>query len=378
MTGLSELFHDLADEAKCYDVTEGVLRGARRRRRMRLAAAPAALVAVVALVAAGLSARPETRRAPLATPPASPSAARVLPKACVPQVLPLAPGYAYGLVAGGDPTGRLLVGVLDLSGERARSVIWADGQIQLLSPPGRQASVADINSSGVAIGNSLVMSRNWEVNSAWAYHDGEYTVLKGERAQVSAINEQGVIVGNVDGRPALWRSVTAQPELLALPFAPEDFVSANAFGVADDGTVIGVSNDSRPPAALLWRPDGTLDTLPQARLFSSISAGWVTGVDATGLVRWNLRTRQVEPVATLGGVNALVNAQGWMAGATGDGGLAVVAGAEQLKLPAPPGALQPQAVVSVLSDDGRTVAGWFGGDPKTEQFEAMPVVWHCS
>jgi hypothetical protein len=327
-----------------------------------------------------VAARPGPGPAPQATPSASPSAApaRVLPEACVPQVLPLAPGHSQGMVIGGDPTGRLLVGALDLSYERTRSVIWTEGRIQLLSPPGKEVGVAAINSAGVAVGNSLVKSGRWEVNSAWAYHDGGYTVLKGERTQVSDINEQGVIVGNVNRRPAVWRSLTAQPELLALPFVPVDFVNANAIGVDEDGTIIGVSNDSRPRAALLWRPDGTMDTLPGARWFTSISNGWVAGVGSAHLVRWNWRTRKVHPVYHLDGTGALVNAQGWLAGVDRDKQITVVAGDEQLKLPAPPGALQPQVQVSVLSDDGRTVAGWFGGDPNTEKVEAMPVVWHCT
>ncbi|GIH04182.1 hypothetical protein Rhe02_22490 [Rhizocola hellebori] len=377
MTGLSELFHDLADEAKFYDVTEGALRGARRRRRARLAAAPVAVVSVAAVVVAGLTARADSRPGPgpQATPSVTASPARVLPEACVPQVLPLADGYTQGMVVGGDPTGRLLVGSLDVSRERTRSVIWADGKIQLLSPPGTEFGVTDINSSGTAVGNSLDGPQGKEVSVAWVLHDGQYTTLKGEAAQAYAINSHGVIVGNVKGKPAVWRSLTAEPQLLQTNAPAAAVYVGAAYDIDDDGYITGRVDTPRMSPAL-WRPDGTLDSLPDAVDLAAISNGWVLGTSRSGPARWNLRTRRMDPISQAGLTR--INAQGWMAGIHSYKKVMLVAENEALQLPVPAGVPTEQAAMTFLSDDGLTLAGWYGGDPTGDEVVAVPVMWRCA
>ena len=379
MTGLSELFHDLADEAKFYDVTEGALRGAKRRRRARLAVAPVAVVAVV--MAAAVAVAPASGPAPLVSPSLSPTGSPVVafPKACVPQVLAMPPGFGHAIVTGGDPSGRHILGWLSPGSSAAMPVMWVDGVPQVLTLPGKSPVLVDMNSAGVAVGVANVSSGPSKTNAAFVYHSGKVSMLRGELTTVRAISDSGVIIGAVGDRPALWRSADGEPQLLPVP----DGMFGTFSDIDDDNTAIGDwVTDRRPPTWYTWLPDGTAQMLPGERMQFSIRRGWVAGSEGGKALRWNVATGVTEQLAgQLDGLYARINAQGWALGTTRDGGVQLASPTQFVMLPPPPDAPTGGRNVKVLSDDGRIAAGWLSGYTPTQvgpEVKATPVLWHCS
>lgn len=379
------------------DVARAIAAGRRRRFQIGLAGSAAAVVAVGLVVGASALVVQDTRRtpAPLAGAPArtgssgsgAPSAAPA-PNACTVARLPMPAGQGTTSVAGGgDPSGRYVLGRSYPTGnDNHPLIIWDNGQPRTIAMSGTDQNFTDINSAGEAVGTSFGSTGEM----SWAYQDGRLTRLAGSNAEALGINEQGVIVGSVDDKPAMWRSASAQPTMLALPSAGG---SGTATGIDEDGTIVGRVQGApgNPALGYEWRPDGTGKELPaptangrplNGYYASAIRNGWVIGkgdMDSKSLgyldlVRWNLRTGKID-VTKSQGLAVTVNAQGWIAGDMDKGIHAgLLADGKQLALPNLDGAPEEIANVAyVISDDGATLAGQAVA-PNGEQ-EA--VVWHC-
>lgn len=265
-------------------------------------------------------------------------------------------------------------------------------------PGDLEEDLADVNSSGTAVGWSYAGGDTDSGPVPYVYRDGKVSRLPGvSRGSAYAINEAGAIAGDDGGGgPVVWPSATAQPIRLPVPAGTD---RAAASDIDEDGTVVGTLNPDQMlvPSAkgvgttipYVWFPDGTHRQLPIPSLNGekplgasarSIRNGWVTGMAMTAgqkgwAVRWNLRTGEVRAVEQLpSGVDA-VNAQGWLIGTDHKGRAALFAGAAPVVLP-PLASNQTDGlsvIASTISDDGRTI----GGQADNSNDVIQAVIWHC-
>jgi hypothetical protein len=381
MTSLGPLFTNLAEDAKQYGDADRALVSARRRRTLRRATGSTLAAIAVTSVLFGLPLnRPDTNAIPTTSNPASPlpsPVAEPFAATCAVSRLPLPTGYTYSTITAADPTGRLVAGLLDPDNDnRRRPALWADGQIKLLTPPGQDPSVTDINGHGAAVGGSTVRNaKGMLVTTAWHYYNGKFTTLKGENPAATAINEQGVIVGSVGMSPARWRDASAEPEILTVP----DFITTpiGVTGLDEDGTMLSMPR-------VLWQPDGTLSRFPPKFGGVAIRQGWVSGRSGqpfAPLYRLNLRTSQLDLLdGDLTGVHSVINANGWVVGQTKDNRLQLATPSRHLDLLPPPGNDIPdEASAAFISDDGHIIGGNFAREygPNYE-LRSIAVLWHCS
>ncbi|HLL69547.1 MAG TPA: hypothetical protein VK453_28080 [Micromonosporaceae bacterium] len=395
-----------------------VTRAGRARERARWAGGGVAVAAAtaVALVAApvllsgvgGPGAQPADRGA--ATAAAAPGEPDPAPDAlvCTPQRLPVPTGAQAPVITGVDPTGRYLAGALGQVDDAnpGRALLWTDGQLSVLAPPGTSAEAVAVNSAGVVVGKSLRAGRSF----GWVYRNGTYSELAPPSGLVAvpvAINERGDIAGWAwaagDGNETavVWaadRPATARRLTAAGPAIASD--------IADDGTVVGTLGDGTRP--YVWAPDGTGRPLagPDSQSTGKVLAvagPWAYGWAGTATsppvarsapssppaggtakdkneagsvprwVRWHLPTGQVE---VLSGIDpAGINATGLVVGTLGSaqtGGPAVLRDGAPVALPR----LEERynrGTASVISDDGRTIAGdnWANDAP------GELVRWRC-
>jgi uncharacterized membrane protein len=368
-----------------------VRRGARRRRRLRigLVTGCTAVVVVLASVAGayGYSLKKPTRQ-PL-VPAASPAAK--LPAACAVEALPLPDGQTSSIVTGGDRTGHYLVGRSQDGDGKFTVLVWHDGQLTgQAEMPGLDGTLDDINSAGVAIGNSVPDGGG---NTPWLFRDGQLTELTapGEgagKATAKAIGEQGTVVGSrraLGGGQAPVTWPTGESTATDLKIS-----SGGALGEAEDvdadGTIIGrIEYPIDPFYAAVWRPGGDgSERLPAVGhsletrnlLPISISDGVVAG-------RWggpsgpamtlDLKTGTATVLDRAKGAGQM-NARAWFAGRTTDG-LALLSTTARTELPV--GNLgdvaSDQTVVRSLSDDGKVI----GGQVADPDGNTRAAIWHC-
>jgi uncharacterized membrane protein len=385
------------------DIGQAMTEGRRRRRVRRLtgllSAGTATAVILVAVPVAASALRPGGPPAigavdgsGLPTGTASVVAPPPAPAACTIAKLPVPKGE-MSLVTGGDPTGRYLVGQSypDDNGY-PQLLMWHDGSVRQLYTAGDDKVLNDVNSTGDAVGFSNLDGKSY----AFAYVNGQMSPLSADPSQAYAINARGNIAGVVNGRATGWRSPLGDPFPLRTP--PGDWQGA-AYGVDDDGTMVGTLRSNGIEQAYMWAPDGAVHQLPvpeidggpatASRAFR-VYAGWATGmaargvskvgapapVGATAAVRWNLRTGEVQVIPGLDGPVEGVNAYGWIAGGDAKGRAVLVSDAGVLPLPSLATPLHAQdSYASTVSDDGRTIAGRSVLDDKNRTVRA--VVWHC-
>ncbi|WDZ85062.1 hypothetical protein [Micromonospora cathayae] len=387
------------------DLARAVRDGRRRRRARRMTGAGSAAL-VVALAA--LVAVPVLRDAGRSegTPPAA-----APPTGCTVERLPLPAGAGSGDVTTGDPTGRYLLGSVaspDLSG--GWTVLWVDGRLRELPPAARNLTLLDVNTAGQAIGvggdrGSVGYFHQLDSGQGASGDGGVVRPLPGgPNTQPVAINEAGRIAGNRlrvgpdDPNlsvPVVWASSTSTPVELALP-GPD--WAGRAEGIADDGTIVGsVGQGGGFQRGYLWRPDGTGEFLPTppgaAHFFRPTARGpWAIGSSLPEnqsparqqVARLRLSTGEFAPLPQVAeGFRPLAgNARGWVVGLVGTDRAGLLTEAGLLELAPPridpaPALLSPMA--RVLSDDGRTIAGFYqyrstDGQPiRTGE----PLRWTC-
>jgi hypothetical protein len=224
-------------------------------------------------------------------------------------------------VNGADVTGRWAVGSTEID-RSTEQVIWQDGKVSLPSLPFGQGGLADVNTSGLAVGYGLT-SNYLSVPVAWSESTGlrELPVPhEGWAAEATGINSRGDIVGTAhvagehDNRYAVRWPAGAPGTVEVMP---GDGPHA-ALGVDEDGTVlvqkgaIGV-----PGPAVVWDPaDGDVESLGEDTFGTAISGGYVIGHQNDGndqkRMLWNLRGPDRE-ILDIDIVSA-VNKQGTIAG----------------------------------------------------------------
>jgi hypothetical protein len=398
------------------DIDKAIADGTRRQRTLRAAGSGAVALATLAVLAGGWAVVTPQRGASDGTPSdntaasasggAAPEATGPTPPtSCAVQVLEMPAGQPpMSVVSGGDPSGRYVVGRSYPGNSRTpRMLIWDHGKVTAVAMQGEDQLLRDITSTGVAVGTSYV--GDGTETAAWVYRDGVMSRLIGRHAEANGINESGVIVGAVNDRPALWRSATSQPTMLATPGGAW---VGQAMGIDEDGTVVGVlGTDLGTRTGYLWRPDGTAEKLPTPQVrgkpatmytADSIRNGWVAGwarldersggrptddskpargggvgdISYIAAPRWNLRTGAVETPDGIQLAEA-INRHGWMVG-SGPGPVLFAEG-RTVRLPAPRADAGPQtSIVYTVSDDGRVLAGQVelaNGDP-------AGAMWRCS
>jgi hypothetical protein len=374
------------------DVGRAIADGRRRRTRRGVGYAGAATLTAVALVGGSVAVGGLfDDSGPTDTPVASNQPQPVTPPtACTLEQLPVPDGEPMALTSGA--AGSYIVGRTYPEGGGYRGVIWHDGQPTAVDLPGdEEESLADVNSSGTAVGWSF----ETDGPIPYVYSDDQLTRLPGQHGQPVAINDAGTIIGNDAENSALvWSSATAEPTSLPLP---EGATSATATDIDEDGTIVGNVDNARP---YVWLADGTHRELPlpalddgqatTGRVFT-VRNGWATGWASTGdeaasgqpgaaagdtvPLRWNLRTGETRTVADFAGAPDAVNAQGWMVGLSTEGRAVLVTDAGTVALPelAPHEPGQLTNIPGTVSDDGSLITGQ--SDDATDTIQ--PVVWRC-
>ena len=152
-----------------------------------------------------------------------------------------------------DPTGRFVLGQAlpadDTDADRS-TLIWDNGRPTEVRLPGTQQEIADITTSGVAVGTYYQGGQPHPV----VVRGGQVTPLAGVYAgQAMAINDAGTVVGvNIHSAkatpvPVRWDSPTSQATDLPVQAG---FPHGIAFDIAEDGTIVGaVINDGGGPPA---------------------------------------------------------------------------------------------------------------------------------
>lgn len=259
----------------------------RRRLRTRRVAGVGTVAAVAALVVAGVPAAlaavraPDTppvagtssptatsspSPAPFPVPAASPEPAPEPPTRCRLELPPVPADAMQSHAFGADPTGRIVYGKYfqRLTGAaEVQPVLWIDGELVAVDIPGNDANITAVNSSGVAVGSSVVGESEEEIRQvAWIYHDGEATELAGENAEPFAITEDGTVLGTRADRtvPVVWRSPEAAPE--DLPRVGSSLILSE---ITPDGAVVGFRL-ADPERSFVWWPDGTVQDIPRPEL----------------------------------------------------------------------------------------------------------------
>lgn len=393
--------------------------GRKRRHRRRMAATGGSVLAVVAVVTAvpvaihavhrkgptGIVAAPSvgTTSAAAAAPstPAEPTSLD-----CVEARLPVPKAGQEGLVTGADPSGRFLVGRVYSGGHPTQVAIWDNGKPNTFTIQGGDAQLEDINSEGVAVGDSFVSDTK---QAGWIYADGKLSRLPGtEGSAPRAISEQGTIAGTETtadnhGYPIVWHSATSNPVRLPLP--PGSNLGGSVADVDSDGTIVGTVLEPAPEGihdllsrGVVWRPDGTVELLPlptdlvagvNGLEIHSIRNGVITAAATVTTdqsksltpVTYDLSTGAFTLPPKAGVWIGAGNAKGGIAGSIGTAPALYTPSTGVIRLPTlvnntaatPGGAARFIGLAATISDSGLII----GGQDVDENGVITAVVWTC-
>jgi hypothetical protein len=336
-------------------------------------------VLTAALVTGSLALAPaSTGPKPRPTLPPEPA----VPAACTGSPLPDG-GYRAVTVTGGDSTGRWHVGTAaPNAGAKGPMLIWHDGKlVAQIAPPNGDATLHDINSSGVAVGSN---NSDWDTYP-FVYRNGKIERLKGGRGVASAINDSGEIVGTIgvnNRHPVRWKSADAEPETLPMPpGATIQFV----LDVTPDGWISGIYLGD----TYVWSPDGQVRKLAPTSpdgVFrpgpESFGFGWLYGVSLRdGVSRYEPGTGTWQHLTDAGHKAQFPGTGAGDAQVTGADELSVFVGREVLRLGGNPIAGQSGKYsfeITAVSADAHVVAGYglsTHADPKAQP--ERPFIWRC-
>lgn len=354
------------------------MREGRRMRRRRWWPGLAALLAslTAALVTGNLLLAPAgTRPKPKPTLPPEP----VVPAACTVSPLPDG-GHRTVTVTGGDSTGRWHIGsAAPAAGDKGPMLIWHDGKlVAQIAPPGGDATLHDINSSGVAVGSN---NSDWDTYP-FVYRNGRIERLKGGRGQAYAINDSGEIVGTVgvnNRHPVRWKSADAEPETLPMP--PGETIQF-VLDVAADGTIAGMQLSD----TYVWSPDGKVRKLTPPSpdgVFrpGSFGFGWLYGVSLqAGVYRYEPHTGTWQHLTDAGHRAQFPGTGAGDAQVSGKDELSVFVGREVLRLGGNPITSQPDKYffeITAVSADAHVVAGFGLSNQSNPAQPFRPFIWRC-
>jgi len=376
----SLLLRPLAGEpvgAPRIDLARAMREGRRMRRRRSRSGGAALFAALTAVLVTGglLLAPASTTPKPEPTLPPEP----VVPAACAVSALPDG-GHPTVTVTAGDSTGRWHVGTAaPVYGAEGPMLIWHDGKlVAQLAPPNGDATLRDINSSGVAVGSN---NSDWDTYP-FAYRNGKIERLKGGRGVAYAINDAGEIVGTIginSRHPVRWKSADAEPETLPMP--PGEKIQF-LVDVAPDGTIAGMQLSD----TYVWSPAGKvrkLRTPAASGVFrpGRFGYGWLYGTSVQdGVWRYEPNTdtwqhlTDAEHKAQFPGVGA------GDSGVTGPDQLSVFVGGEVLRLGRNPITGRPGEYafeITAVSADAHVVAGYALSDQSDPNKPMRPFIWRC-
>ncbi|SCG36390.1 hypothetical protein GA0070623_0198 [Micromonospora rifamycinica] len=263
-----------------------------------------------------------------------------------------------------DPTGRFIAGTalrVEDTGNQELLLFWDRDRLTTLESP-LLSSVADVNSSGVVVGNGWIDAQG----RPWTYRDGVFTPLPvppSRSAGATAINEAGDIIGVAEEtatgnrRPLRWPA--ARPGTVETLDVPR--TDPLPVAITQDGTIVGNGGDFARETAWVRRPDGRVAdlTVPDARstLVDSAAGHWAVGrayLDGGyGInVRWDLRDRSWSRLADALELVTDVNAHGVVVG-----GDRIARGGTSRVLPGGTGgrAIADTGVVVGFRNDGRVI-----------------------
>jgi hypothetical protein len=262
--------------------------------------------------------------------------------ACRMSPLPVPAGVQYSEVAGGDHTGRYLVGggtTFDGTQLRRVGLLWVNGKVTELNTdalaPYAEVKITDVNSHGVVIGNRITDFSTFHTD-AWVYRNGRFALLPGlkpgDATNAVAINRRGDIVGTSEDYsvdPVVFHAVIWSADR---PGGPRELTVggqspawATGIDIDDDGTVLGQLGQRPTPEQrpFVWpaRGPGYPLTGPAGTGYPSgvaIRGGWVTGEVLTAdgqsvVVLWNLRSGTARVISTAHGAATAVNNKGTVA-----------------------------------------------------------------
>lgn len=362
------------------DVPRAMREGRRMRRRRWWPGLAALLASLTAALVAGnlLLAPASTAPKPRPTLPPEP----VVPAACAVSPLPDG-GHRTVMVTAGDSTGRWHVGTAaPAAGDKGPMLIWHDGKlVAQIAPPNGNASLHDINSSGVAVGSN---DSDWDTYP-FVYRNGKIERLKGGRGVASAINDAGEIVGTIgvnNRHPVRWKSADAEPETLPMPpGATIQFV----LDVAPDGWISGMYLSD----TYIWSPDGKVSKLAPPSpdgIFrpgpESFGFGWLYGVSLRdGVYRYEPRTGTWQHLTDADHKAQFPGTGAGDAQVTGDDERSVFVGREVLRLGANPITSQRDKYffeITAVSADAHVVAGYALSNQENPQAQPYrPFIWRC-
>ena len=278
-------------------LTTDALLGAGRkvRRRRRSMTAVAGVFGLSLATVAGVGAVNLARADPaIETTPfiAAESAASAAPPAnCTVEELPLPAKATSAEVNAGSPSGRFLAGFSAVGESLATPVFWDGTRAESIKLTGT-GEAQDVNDSGVVVGEAQSASGR---SFAWAYTGGKVIKLpipKGYTgAEATAINATGQVAGVLftpnGTAAAVWRSVSANAEVNVLD-APG---AATAFGISDDGVVVGQVGEH----AYRWDAQGRGSSLAEPAGSGGSGALGVRGEWAYGRAPRNIDTAVPPP-----------------------------------------------------------------------------------
>jgi len=312
----------------------------------------------------------------LALPLFAPQFAHAAPAApCLQRPLATASGLTGVGASGAAPAGRFVVGSGARSDGRQSIVRWHDGVPTQLGVTGDWVQAVDASDDG----QILISSDAGNLR----YRDGVAEALPTPAgyadARVTAIdNAHGLAVGHAtdangqNGHAVVW-SAANEPRVLPIPTG---FNHAVANDIDDDGTVVGTVQDwdwdnahVRAQSAVLWRPDGTVHTLPASGDHPEAIAvrnGTAVGTDAGQAVRWDLTTPATPATTVAPGKATAVNDRGDIL--IGTDAAITGQGLRPLEQKDPGGAsgIAPAAITNT-----RYLYG-------TDSFTNKPVTWNCN
>lgn len=185
---------------------------------------------------------------------------------CPRQQLDMPPGaWRRADVFDADPSGRFQVGYGEEEDFTGHLIRWVDGVAEDLGTAHPFAQ--GVNAQGDIVGSDPV-DDGTNASVGWLYHEGRFTELPGLGADFTpspqAVNADGTVAGYLFGadgwKPATW-SADGAVHPLALPSGTTD---GEALDVDADGTVVGDTwGGGNPRHATRWRPDGSVELLPE-------------------------------------------------------------------------------------------------------------------
>lgn len=231
---------------------------------------------------------------------------------CPMEPLAIPAGTQRAEVKDSDPTGRFQVGIVADSQFTNHLYRWVDGIPEDLGTA--HIGAAGINTHGDIVGSDFdaMTSRN----TAWRYHDGQFTDLPaenpGDDSFATGISDDGTVSGSsidTGTSPRVIHPVTWDPSnvIRSLPLPAGDD-SGSAEDIDNDGTIVGrTASGSGPARPVRWRTDGTIEWLALPDPGSSVvmlstRGGWVVGTeisdmdDSEKVLRWSADSSAPETV----------------------------------------------------------------------------------